>query len=151
MSKKQWTLEAVQGLGLKVTGMPVGVDWQVKSLNEAKQKQAGIKEQVQALGRLKDGAQNKTEAAYGRLLEARKQGGEILKYWFGVLNIRLAAKCYYKIDYLVLTASGHLEVHEVKGKWEDDALVKIKAAAELLPFKFIACRLVKGVWEYRYF
>ena len=38
----------------------------------------------------------------------------------------------------MLPRSGVLELHECKGFWRDDARVKIKVAASLYPFKFIA-------------
>jgi hypothetical protein len=37
-----------------------------------------------------------------------------------------------------MRADGSLECHEVKGFWADDARVKIKVAAEMYPFRFIA-------------
>lgn len=52
---------------------------------------------------------------------------------------------------MVLRADGVFEVHEVKGHWEDDARVKIKVAAELYPFKFIAVRKQKGAWLFEEF
>lgn len=106
---------------------------------------------VQALGRLKSGEMNKTEKHYQEHLEMRKRLGEILWYQFEPMNLRLGDKCFYRVDYLVMTASRELEAHEVKGYWTDDALVKIKVAAEKFPFRFIAVRLVKGGWEVREF
>jgi hypothetical protein len=41
---------------------------------------------------------------------------------------------------MVLKSDGALECHEVKGHWTDDALVKIRVAAEQFPFRFIAVR-----------
>jgi hypothetical protein len=38
-------------------------------------------------------------------------------------------------------------MHEVKGFWQDDARVKIKVAASIYPFKFIAVKKAKGGWE----
>ena len=52
---------------------------------------------------------------------------------------------------MVLRPDGAFEIHEVKGHWEDDARVKIKVAAELYPFKFIAARKVKGAWLFEEF
>jgi hypothetical protein len=48
-------------------------------------------------------------------------------------------------------ADGVLEMHEVKGFWQDDARVKIKVAASIYPFRFVAvtARAKKhgGGWE----
>ena len=106
---------------------------------------------TQALGRMKAGKMNKSEAAYAKVLEARKHVGEIAWYAFEPINIRLADKCYYRVDFLVMLANGAIEAHEVKGRWEDDALVKIKVAATILPFKFVAMKLEKGQWIKREF
>lgn len=81
---------------------------------------------------------NKTEEAYQRYLEGQKLLGEVLEYWFEHLKLRLAQNTFYTPDFLVLGACGELECHEVKGYWEDDARVKIKVAASIYPFRFIA-------------
>jgi hypothetical protein len=98
---------------------------------------------------------NNTEREYSRLLESRKCAGEVHQWWFEALNLRLGAKCFYRPDFLVQLADGRLEVHEVKGHWQDDALVKIKVAADKFPFVFIAVskRAKKrgGGWEVRRF
>jgi hypothetical protein len=104
-----------------------------------------------ALGRLKQGVMNKTEIAYSKYLENQKQFGSVEWYCFEPMNLRLADKCFYKVDFLVMLKNGQLECHEVKGFWTDDALVKIKTAAEKFPFKFIGARLVKGEWKIREF
>lgn len=93
---------------------------------------------LQALGRLKVGAMNKTEAAYAASLELRKTAGEVLWFKFEGLKLRLADNTFYTPDFAVMLADGSLEAHEVKGHWQDDARAKIKIAADLYPFRFIA-------------
>ncbi|MBU4682535.1 DUF1064 domain-containing protein [Cedecea davisae] len=97
-----------------------------------------MKKSVQALGRLKAGAMNKTEAAYCQLLEMRKRAGEIAWYRFEGIKLRLADSTFYTPDFAVMLASGEMELHEVKGFWTDDARVKTKVAAEQYPFRIIA-------------
>ena len=99
---------------------------------------------MQALGRLPGGEMNKTEAAYNRLLETKLGLGEIRWFRFEPINIRIGAKCFYSVDFLVMSYDGTIEAHEVKGYWTDDALVKFKAAAATLPFVFKAVRMEKG-------
>lgn len=105
-----------------------------------------------ALGRLRTGEQNKTEAEYGRILEARKQTGEIAWYAFEGITFKLAADTRYTPDFAVMLTSGEMEMHEIKGRWMDDAKVKIKVAADKFPFRFIAVyKLNKkdgGGWRY---
>lgn len=93
---------------------------------------------VLALGRMKSGQMNSTEAAYAQTLEAAKIAQEIVWYTFEGVTLKLADGCRYTPDFAVLRADGQLECHEVKGYWTDDARVKIKVAAEKFPFVFKA-------------
>lgn len=95
----------------------------------------------------KAGEMNKTEAEYANVLELKKRAGEIADYRFECVKFRLADKTFYTPDFAVLKPDGAFELHEVKGFWEDDARVKIKVAASIYPFKFIAVRKQKGAWE----
>lgn len=117
----------------------------------------------------KKGEKNKTESAYALKLEAMKQAGEIVDYTFEPETLKLGPDCRYTPDFRVLkyqdTTEGKqinleplIEFHEVKGTkrnkngssrpyCEDDALVKIKAASVLHPYKFIIVWLDRGVWQ----
>jgi len=95
---------------------------------------------LQALGRLKTGVMNKTEAAYDKMLAARKFSGEVLWYRFEGIKFRLADNTFYTPDFAVMLADGALEAHEVKGHWLDDAKAKIKIAADQYPIRFIAVK-----------
>ncbi len=104
-----------------------------------------------ALGRLKPGAMNKTEARYAQHLEALKATGRVLWYRFEGMKLRLADNTFYTPDFVVLPHTGVLEMHEVKGHWQDDARAKIKIAADQYPMRFLAVqeRQVKdgGGWS----
>jgi hypothetical protein len=91
-----------------------------------------------ALGRLKLGEMNRTEAAYAQVLEAEKIAGDVQWWRFEGVKLRLADKTFLTVDFAVMVRDGTLEMHEVKGFWEDDARVKIKVAADQYPFRFIA-------------
>lgn len=93
-----------------------------------------------ALGRLRTGQMNKTEAEYAEFLERRKWAGEVAWYKFEGVKLRLADNTFYTPDFAVMLAAGEFQLHEVKGHWQDDARVKIKIAADLYPFEFIAFR-----------
>lgn len=93
-----------------------------------------------ALGRLKTGQQNKTEAAYEQTLEVRRAAGEVAWFKFEGVKLRLADNTFYTPDYAVMLSSGLMEMHEVKGFWQDDARAKIKIAADMYPFRFLAVR-----------
>lgn len=94
-----------------------------------------------ALGRLKAGKMNQTEAAYAEHLRALQHAGEILWFRFEGIKLRLADNTFYTPDFAVLAADGVMELHEVKGFWQDDARAKIKIAADQYPFRFIAVRV----------
>lgn len=93
-----------------------------------------------ALGRLKAGSMNKTEAAYDAHLAAQQHAGQIQWRKFEGLKLRLADNTFYTPDFAVMAADGVIECHEVKGFWQDDARAKIKVAADLYPFRFLAVR-----------
>jgi len=96
---------------------------------------------IQALGRLKAGAMNKTEQAYAAALELRRHAGEVAWFKFEGLKFRLADNTFYTPDFAVMLANGALEAHEVKGHWEDDARAKIKIAADMYPLRFMAVQV----------
>ena len=114
-----------------------------------------------AVGRLKTGERNKTEAEYESHLELRKQVGEILWYEFERITFRLADDCRYTPDFALLLASGSLECHELKGTttltrksgdrvkapyFMDDAKVKLRVAAQMFPVIFKVVYKVSGNW-----
>lgn len=93
-----------------------------------------------ALGRLKPGTMNKTEAAYDAHLSLQQHAGEIVWRRFEGLKLRLADNTFYTPDFAVMVADGTIECHEVKGFWTDDARVKVKVAADQYPFRFVAVK-----------
>jgi len=96
------------------------------------------KKALQALGRLKTGAMNKTEQAYAATLDARRHAGEVAWFKFEGVKLRLADNTFYTPDFAVMLSDGALEMHEVKGYWQDDARAKIKIAADMYPMRFLA-------------
>lgn len=95
-----------------------------------------------ALGRLKSGTMNRTEAAYAAHLELLRSAGEVVWSRFEGVKLRLADNTFYTPDFAVMAADGVMEMHEVKGFWTDDARVKIKVAADQYPFRFMAFKPV---------
>ncbi len=117
--------------------------------------------QALALGRLKTGERNKTEAAYEQHLEVRKKVGEVLWYGFEAITFKLAHDCRYTPDFAVMLSSGVIECHELKGTttlqrasgarvkapfFRDDAKVKLKVAASIFPFVFKVVYFAAGSW-----
>jgi hypothetical protein len=89
---------------------------------------------------------NKLERDYAGYLEGLKIAGRVIWYEFDAVKLRLAHATFYTPDFLVMFADDTLEVHEVKGHWEDDARVKIKVAADKFPFRFKAIKKERGQW-----
>lgn len=106
-----------------------------------------------ASGKLTTRKMNKTESAYADYLRNQRDIRKIHWFEFEAVKLRLADNTYYTPDFVVLPADGVLAFHEVKGHWRDDARVKIKIAAALFPFKFIAATKKKAVggWEWEEF
>lgn len=101
-----------------------------------------------ALGRLPANKMNKTESAYAQHLELEKAAGEILWWRYEPMKLRLADGSYFTPDFGVLTRGCLFEFHETKGFWRESARVRIKVAAEIFPFRFIALkRTAGGGWE----
>ena len=103
------------------------------------------------------GQMNKLEAKYAEHLEINKTFGNILWWSFEPIKLRLADRTFYSPDFLVMSSDERMEVHEVKGTsrgkpWaEDDAMVKIKVAASIFPFKFLMIWKLKDGWQQKEF
>ncbi|HHA2690824.1 TPA: hypothetical protein ACOEPG_002803 [Stenotrophomonas maltophilia] len=94
------------------------------------------------------GEMNKTEEAYAAHLALQMAAGEIAWFRFESVKLKLAEKTHLTIDFFVMTAAGDLEAHEVKGFWEEDARIKVKVAAAMYPFRFLAVqRAPSGGWK----
>lgn len=95
-----------------------------------------------------------TDEAVEAVLEARRRAGEIIEYHYEALTLKLADNTRYTPDFLVMTALGELELHEVKGGFiREDGWQKLKIAAGMFPFRFFLCqKLAKkdgGKWSIR--
>jgi len=96
-------------------------------------------------------AMNKLELAYaGHLEHRRARERTVAAFWFQPLQFWLGPDATrYTPDFLVQLTTGHLELHETKGHWEEDARVKIKVAAGLYPcftFRAITRRSAGAPW-----
>lgn len=116
---------------MKFVGRPVGRKLRVKSTPPL-----GL---PRALGRMKAGRQNQTEAKYDHYLARRLMAGDVLWYRFEGIKFKLADNTHLTIDFALMRADGVLEMHDVKGARaiiEEDAKAKMKIAASMFPFVF---------------
>lgn len=103
---------------------------------------------------------NKTEQQYDAHLSLMERLGEVKRHKFEGLTLKLADDCRLTPDFVVEMPDGRIELHDTKicyrGKTtphiEDDALVKLKVAAQAFPFKVKAVwPLANGEWDFREF
>lgn len=96
---------------------------------------------------------NRLEAAYAEVLEQRRLAGEIQRWDYEPERLILAKRTSYLPDFRVVLANGELEFHETKGFVRDDAIVKLKVAARLHPYRFYLVRKLPkrdgGGWDIR--
>lgn len=96
------------------------------------------------------GVMNKTESKYAELLDARIKSGAVLSWEFEACTFKIAKDCRYTADFIVVLATGVIELVDVKGGGPIDpkSLVKIKAAAsKFWAFQFVIEKLEKGGWQ----
>lgn len=94
------------------------------------------------------GTMNRLESAYDDHLGVRKLAGEVADFWFETFKFRLAEGAWYTPDFVVMLADGLLEIHETKGHWEEAARVRVKVAADKLPFAVVCITRKQGQWVY---
>lgn len=102
--------------------------------------------------RHENGAMNAGERAYAMHLDARLTAGEISGWWYELMTFKLADRCSLQPDFTVMLPDGSIEMHEIKGGkldkrsdggqvwtyWaEEDARVKLRTAARLIPFPLL--------------
>lgn len=91
---------------------------------------------------------NKLEARYWHeVLEPRRKAGDITWCQYEPFKLQLAPGAWFTPDFGVITSIGRLEFHETKGFWREAARVRIKVAARLFPFRFIAITHKQSQWQ----
>lgn len=95
---------------------------------------------------------NDLEVAYGAFLDHQKAMGEVLEWYWQPMSLRLTfledgRGDFYRPDFLVVTSTREIQIHETKGFMQDDARTKLKVAAALYPFRFVLVQRKGGVWE----
>lgn len=108
---------------------------------------------IRARRRQHEGEMNGLEARYAQHLNMLQSTGRVQSWRFGAVKLRLAKKTYLTVDFWVVLPDGHVELHEVKGHWEDDARVKTKVAAETFhEFQFVGVTHDRRAgWQYERF
>ena len=107
------------------------------------------KARVRAGGVKTPGVMNKTESWYAtEVLQPRLESGEILKWAYEAITLRLAKSLTYTPDFYVITKDGTIEMHETKGSWtargQQTSRAKIKMASELYPELDIRVLMIKN-------
>lgn len=143
MTAVRWTEDQLQAHQQRLQGQAIASPPVARTAPQGKTAAAGVPEapkaRLQALGRLKDGSMNATEARYAALLDQEKDAGRVLWWAFEAVKLRLAPNTHLIVDFFVMYADGRLEAVDVKGAKaivEDDARVKMKVAADKFPWPF---------------
>jgi hypothetical protein len=111
-----------------------------RSERDVLRKRFGIGEEVPPSQTVGDGM-NKLERKFSEVLEANRFYDNVLAWHFEKLKLRIAGRTWYTPDFLVEVYAGRPAICEVKGHMEDDAAVKLKAAADLYPcFRWLLVR-----------
>lgn len=147
--RREWENRPVQWLGYSFAEYKAARAGAELPIAQASAEQ-GAKAKVQR-PRHESGTMNKLEARYAEHLELRKRTGEVRAYEFEPMKLRLAKSTFLNVDFLVVLADGLVELHEVKGHWEDDARVKIKVAARTFPWwTFLGVQWDKQTKDWKY-
>lgn len=106
----------------------------------------------------KPGMMNTTERDYANYLAILKAAGEVEDFTFEPEKLKIGTNCHLTPDFRVLR-QGIIEFHDCKAAWknkttgkakphvEDDALVKMKVASDLHPYKFFIVWKENGTWQ----
>lgn len=89
---------------------------------------------------------SKLEREYASRLQMLLLAGEIKAWWPKPLRLRISntpqakgkKQALYTPDFGVLMPDNSYELHETKGFWKEAAWVRIRTAAMIHPFKFVA-------------
>lgn len=100
---------------------------------------------LKAIGQVRRGEMNKTEAAYAEHLELERLQGRLAWWAFEPLKLRLADSTFYTPDFALLLLDGRLVLDDVKGRsgdsyyCQEDSKLKVKVAAQHFPavFRFV--------------
>lgn len=91
---------------------------------------------------------NKTEGAYWDRLQTLVRGGLLAWCGYEVVTFKLAHDTRYTPDFIIITNDGAVEAHETKGFFREDALVKVKVAAEQIRWcRFFVVKKTADGWE----
>jgi hypothetical protein len=97
--------------------------------------------------KIREKKMNKTEREFSKILEKAKVEGEILRWNFEEISLKIGPNTRYIPDFVAVLPNGRWQIFEIKGHLEDDAAVKFKTAAEKYPeISFHMLRKSKGRW-----
>lgn len=107
-----------------------------KLLSNARTRNMGAKRPiVQAVARRASPPfKSQLETRYAQHLDIMVRAGELQMWEYEAIGFRLGDDCFYYPDFLLVTSTGGIQLHECKGYIRDDARVKFRAAAQRWPF-----------------
>ncbi len=101
---------------------------------------------------------NQLERDYAAHLELRRRAGEVNRWCYEGVRLRIGWRktkkagklvaSYYTPDFHVQMADGEVQLHETKGRMMEAAAVRLAACAELYPYRILLVKRNKGAWEF---
>ena len=112
----------------------------------AKRPAKGWRQKARGLTNHVRGQMTKAEALYDQELTMLKAAGAVEWYAYEAVRLRIGAGAFYCPDFDVMYSSGYLEYVDVKGSGpiQEASLVRIKAAAQQFPFRFVIAQQQKN-------
>lgn len=136
---------------MNIRGFPEHIQQQIaEKTGKSATSEASAKYEILARGAKPDGEKNKHESYFEQeYLIPMRSAGKIIEWHFEKFRWKLGDNCFYKPDYFTVMADLSINIYEVKGHWTEKARVKIKAAADAMPwFRWIACYRKAGAWTF---
>jgi len=90
------------------------------------------------------GQMNTLEREYADYLDMQVRLGEVVRWWFECVKIRIAERCWLTPDFLIEFPNGKFELHDSKGFVREDAKIKAKVVADKYPFPVFFVEKCKG-------
>ncbi len=87
------------------------------------------------------------ERQYAAHLEAKRIRGEIERWDYEEVKLRIADETWIVIDFRVILPDLTQEMHETKGFRREKDMIKLKAVAERHPYRFYLVSKKGGVFE----
>lgn len=100
--------------------------------------------------RVDDRYRSKTERDYAARLDTIRGAGEIVRYGYECMKVRISASHWYTPDFFVVFPDGHVEIHEVKGYLRRHESIAYSVVAEVIsPIPLVLVQRAGRGWTWK--